>query len=246
MAKTQNERFVWENEQYYIVFYILYTTMSKWSECAHTSGVWRVCVRALAHAAFTRGVGVHAWTEGGLSEAWCWRDRHSYIHTITYFSGVAWTGLGICIEAIRLADASVGAWKLRQHHASDIALRQAWRRRPVWMQREPERAHTHVTHRMCVRTQITWTWLVQEVKNDINTVVFSHKSLVSCLGHQCVVTMGKMFNLDSLCMFLFPLIETVTYTCHYMTDQTRTVWPKNIKIGSTEEKKTPTSWMPLG
>ncbi len=28
--------------------------------------------------------------------------------------------------------------------------------------------------------------------------------------------------------------------------QTRTVWPKNIKIGSTEEKKTPTSWMPLG
>ncbi len=32
----------------YIVFYLLYTTMSKWSECAHTSGVWRVCARALA------------------------------------------------------------------------------------------------------------------------------------------------------------------------------------------------------
>ncbi len=36
--------------------------MSKWSECAHTSGVWRVCARALAHAAFTRGVGVNAWS----------------------------------------------------------------------------------------------------------------------------------------------------------------------------------------
>ncbi len=35
---------LWENQQYYIVFYLLYTTMSKWSECAHTSGVWRVCV----------------------------------------------------------------------------------------------------------------------------------------------------------------------------------------------------------
>ncbi len=52
--------------------------------------------------------------------------------------------------------------KLRQHHASDTPS----------VKREPERAHTHVTHRMCVRTQITWTWLVQEVKNDINTVRF--------------------------------------------------------------------------
>ncbi len=40
--KTRNERFVWENEQYLYRFYLLYTTMSKWSECAHTSGVWRV------------------------------------------------------------------------------------------------------------------------------------------------------------------------------------------------------------
>ncbi len=54
-----------KNQQYFIVFYLLYTTMSKWSECAHTSGVWRVCVkcvcvcdvcaRALAHAAFIMG-----------------------------------------------------------------------------------------------------------------------------------------------------------------------------------------------
>ncbi len=44
---------------------------------------------------------------------------------------------------------------VRQHHASDTPSVKRWRRRPVWMQREPERAHTHVTHRMRVRTQIT-------------------------------------------------------------------------------------------
>ncbi len=65
--KTRNERFVWENEQYLYSFYLLYTTMSKWSECAHTSGVWRVCARALAHAAFTRGVGVNA-------SRWLWME----------------------------------------------------------------------------------------------------------------------------------------------------------------------------
>ncbi len=44
--KTRNERFVWENEQYLYHFYLLYTTLSKWSECAHASGVWRVCARS--------------------------------------------------------------------------------------------------------------------------------------------------------------------------------------------------------
>ncbi len=103
---------------------------------------------------------------------------------------------------------------------------------------EPERARTHVTHRMCVRTQITWTWLCTRGKKRYKYCSFSHTNrLFRVLGHQCVVTMGNCLILISLCMFFFPLIETVTYTCHYMTDQTRTVWPKNIKIGSTEEKR---------
>ncbi len=63
--KTRNERFVWENEQYLYSFYLLYTTMSKWSECAHTSGVWRVCARSGSRL-----------TEG-VSEAWCWRNFSS-------------------------------------------------------------------------------------------------------------------------------------------------------------------------
>ncbi len=112
----------------------------------------------------------------------------------------------------------------RQHHASDTPSIKRWRRRPVWMQREPERAHTHVTHtlhthvthRMCAHTQITWTWLcTRGKKNYINTVLF------------------PSYRDSDLYL---PLYDW----------QTRTVWPKNIKIGSTEEKKTPTSWMPLG
>ncbi len=55
----------------------------------------------------------------------------------------------------------------RQHHASDTPSVKRWRRRPVWMQREPERTHTHVTHRMRVRTQITWTWLCTRGKKTI-------------------------------------------------------------------------------
>ncbi len=61
---------------------------------------------------------------------------------------------------------------------------------------------------------------VQEVKNDINTVRFlTQTARFVSLGHQCVVTMGNCLIWISLCMFFFPLIETVTYTCHYMTDR---------------------------
>ncbi len=118
------------------------------------------------------------------------------------------------------------------------ALRQAWARA----------ARTHTSHTGCVCALISLGHgCVQEVKNDINTVRFSHTNRSFCvLGHQCVVTMGNCLIWISLCMFFFPLIETVTYTCHYMTDRLERFWPKNIKIGSTEEKKTPTSWMPLG
>ncbi len=134
--KTRNERFVWENEQYLYSFYLLYTTMSKWSECAHASGVWRVCSRALAHAAFTQGVGVNAW------------------------------------------------------------------------------------RRAC--------------------------PLVSCLRPSMCSYDGELFNLDFSVHVLFPSYRNSDLYLPLYDWQTRTVWPKNIKIGSTEEKKTPTSWMPLG
>ncbi len=82
--KTRNERFVWENEQYLYRFYLLYTTMSKWSECTHTSGVWRVCVCVCVTCVCARSGSrcIHTGrrrqrlTEG-VSEAWCWRNFSS-------------------------------------------------------------------------------------------------------------------------------------------------------------------------
>ncbi len=133
-----------------------------------------------------------------------------------------------------------------QHHDSDTPSVKRWRRRPVWMQREPERAHTHVTHRMRVRTQITWTWLCTRGKKRYKCS-FSHTNRsFRVLGHQCVVTMGNCLLWISLCMFFFPLIETVTYTCHYMTDRLERFDLKTSKLDLLKKKKTPTSWMPLG
>ncbi len=127
--------------------------------------------------------------------------------------------------------------KLRQHHASDTRS----------VKREPERAHTHVTHRMCVCTQITWTWLCTRGKKRYKYCSFSHTNRsFRVLGHQCVVTMGNCLIWISLCMFFFPLIETVTYTCHYMTDRLERFDLKTSKLDLLKKKKTPTSWMPLG
>ncbi len=55
-----------------------------------------------------------------------------------------------------------------------------------------------------------------------------------------------LFNLDFSVHVLFPSYRGSDLYLPLYDWQTRTVWPKNIKIGSTEEKKTPTSWMALG
>ncbi len=127
--------------------------------------------------------------------------------------------------------------KLRQHHASDTPS----------VKREPEHAHTHTSHTGCVCTQITWTWLCTRGKKRYKYCSFSHTNRsFRVLGHQCVVTMGKCLILISLCMFFFPLIETDTYTCHYMTDRLERFDLKTSKLDLLKKKKTPTSWMPLG
>ncbi len=100
------------------------------------------------------------------------------------------------------------------------------------------RAHTHVTHRMCVALISLGHCCVQEVKNDINTVRFLHTNRSFCvLGHQCVVTMGNCLIWISLCMFFFPLIETVTYTCHYMTDRLERFDLKTSKLDLLKKKR---------
>ncbi len=99
------------------------------------------------------------------------------------------------------------------------------------MQREPERAHTHVTHRMCVRTQITWTWLCTRGKNDINTVRFSHKPLVSCLRPSMCSYDGESVHV------LFPSYRDSDLYLPLYDWQTRTVWPKNIKMDLLKKKR---------
>ncbi len=74
----------------------------------------------------------------------------------------------------------------------------------------------------------------------------SDKPLVSCLRPSMCSYDGELFNLDFSVHVLFPSYRDSDLYLPLYDWQTRTVWPKNIKIGSTEEKKTPTSWMPLG
>ncbi len=48
---------------------------------------------------------------------------------------------------------------------------------------------------------------------------------------------GELFNLNSLCMFFFPLIETVTYTCHYKTDRLERFDLKTSKLDLLKKKE---------
>ncbi len=158
--KTRNERFVWENEQYLYVFYLLYTTMSKWSECTHTSGVWRVCARALARRR-------QRLTEG-VSEAWCWRnfssakggvsqsDRLMQIPNPVHATPEKYV-IGCCNYD--------GASAPRFRHALRQALTPTPRVNAAWA-----RACAH-TPDVCALISLGHG-CVQEVKNDINTVRF--------------------------------------------------------------------------
>ncbi len=130
--------------------------------------------------------------------------------------------------------------------ASAFERARDFRRFPTLAQTKSQSARTHVTHRMRVRTRITWTWLCTRGKKRYKYCSFSHTNRsFRVLGHQCVVTMGNCFIWISLCMFFFPLIETVTYTCHYMTDRLERFDLKTSKLDLLKKKR-PTSWMPLG
>ncbi len=216
--KTRNERFVWENEQYLYRFYLLYTTMSKWSEC-RTHPVCDVCVCA--------GSGSSASTlDGGRVWSVVLTRRHSY-NNQSHTSLVLHDWIGYLHEAIWLADASIGAWKVASAPRFRHALRQAWAR---------ARTHTRHTPDVCALRSLGHG-CVQEVKN-YKYCSFSHTNRsFRVLGHQCVVTMGKCLILISLCMFFFPLIETDTYTCHYMTDRLERFDLKTSKLDLLKKKR---------
>ncbi len=96
---------------------------------------------------------------------------------------------------------------------------------------------THTSHTGCVcALRSLGHGCVQEVKN-YKYCSFSHTNRsFRVLGHQCVVTMGNCLIWISLCMFFFPLIETVTYTCHYMTDRLERFDLKTSKLDLLKNK----------
>ncbi len=99
--------------------------------------------------------------------------------------------------------------------------------------------HTHTRHTpdVCVHSDHL-TWLCTRGKKRYKYCSFSHTNRsFRVLGHQCVVTMGNCLIWISLCMFFFPLIETVTYTCHYMTDRLERFDLKTSKLDLLKKKR---------
>ncbi len=166
----------------------------------------------------------------GVSEAWCWRnfssanggisqsDRLMQIPNPVHATPEKYV-IGCCNYD--------GASAPRFRHA----LRQA-------LTPTSQSVRTHTSHTGCVCTQITWTWLCTRGKKLYKYCWFSHTNRsFRVLGHQCVVTMGNCLILISLCMFFFPLIETVTYTCHYMTDRLERFDLRTSKLDLLKKKR---------
>ncbi len=217
--KTRNEQFVWENEQYLYRFLPLVHNHVQviW---VHTHPVCDVCVCARSGSRLTEGV----------SEVWCWRnfssanggisqsDRLMQIPNPVHATPEKYV-IGCCNYD--------GASAPRFSHA----LRQA-------LTPTSQSARTHTSHTGCVCTQITWTWLCTRGKKRYKYCSFSHTNRsFRVLGHQCVITMGNCLILISLCMFFFPLIETDTYTCHYMTDRLEWFDLKTSKLDLLKKKR---------
>ncbi len=230
--------------------------MSKWSECTHTSGVWRVCVcvcvtcvcvcvcvwRVCVTCVCTRSGSrcIHTGrrrqrlTEG-VSEAWCWRNFSSANGGVSQSDRL--------MQIPNPVHATPEKYVIGCCNYDSVSTTLQTRPPSSVDADEPEPAHTHVTHTHtshtgCVRTQITWTWLCTRGKKRYKYCSFSHTNRsFRVLGHQCVVTMGNCLIWISLCMFFFPLIETVTYTCHYMTDRLEWFDLKTSKLDLLKKKR---------
>ncbi len=182
--------------------------MSKWSECAHTSGeAW--CWRNFSSA------------NGGVSQS----DRLMQIPNPVHATPEKYV-IGCCNYD--------GASAPRFRHALRQALTPMPRVNAAWA-----RARTHTSHTGCVcALRSLGHGCVQEVKKWYKYCSFSHTNRsFRVLGHQCVVTMGNCLIWISLCMFFFPLIETVTYTCHYMTDRLEGFDLKTSKLDLLKKKR---------
>ncbi len=129
---------------------------------AHTHPVCDVCVHALWLTLHSHGAST---LDGGRVWSVVMTRCHSYnnqSHTSLVLHERDWV----------FAWGDLIGWRLRWRLKSCVSTTLQTRPPSSVDADEPERAHTHVTHRMHVHTQITWTWLCTRGKNDINTVRF--------------------------------------------------------------------------
>ncbi len=174
--KTRNERFVWENQQYLYRFlplvhnHVQVIWVRTHIRCVTCVCVCDVCAHALAHAAFTRGVGVNAWQRACLK-----RGADATFQAPTEASA---NQIASCKYPIPFMQHQRSMWLVvvtmtaRQHHASDTPSVKRWRRRArarthtrhthththkhththTHTLTHTSHTHTHVTHRMCVHS----------------------------------------------------------------------------------------------
>ncbi len=203
--------------------------MSKWSE----SGVWRVCVCALWLMLHSHGASAST-LDGGCVWSVVLTRRHSYnnqSHTSLVLHEWDWV----------FAWGDLIGWRLRWRLKSCVSTT-LQTRPPSSVDADAlcecsmsQSAHTHVSH---TGLRSLGHGCVQEVKKRYKYCSFSHTNhSFRVLGHECVVTMGNCLIWISLCMFFFPLIETVTYTCHYMTDRLERFDLKTSKLDLLKKKR---------
>ncbi len=143
--KTRNERFVWENEQYLYRFLPLVHN--------HVQVIWvRTRIRCVCALSVSRcihtGRGRQRLTEG-VSEAWCWRNFSSANGGVSQSERLMQIPNPVHATPEKYVIGCCnydGASAPRFRHALRQALTPTPRVNAAWA-------------RMCVRTQITWTWL---------------------------------------------------------------------------------------
>ncbi len=141
--KTRNERFVWENEQYLYRFLPLVHNHVQviW---VHTHPVCDVCVRTLWLTLHSHGASAST-LDGGCVWSVVLTRRHSYnnqSHTSLVLHERDWV----------FAWGDLIGWRLRWRLKSCVSTTLQTRPPSSVDADEPERAHTHVTHRMRVHS----------------------------------------------------------------------------------------------
>ncbi len=207
--KTRNEWFVWENEQYLYRFLPLVHN--------HVQVIWVrtlircvtcVCARSGSRCIHT-GRRRQRLTEG-VSEAWCWRA----VMVTTTNHILLWccmNGIGYLHEAIWLADASVGAWKVEKFSTSAASsASEATRRTHNSVRQRLTSLHSKSTRGVDADAPCEWGISLRKCRKAPEVISRAYTSLIArahahtsrtgcvcalrSLGHGCVQEVKDNIN----------------------------------------------------